>query len=172
MLCETINSHVKSFFFPQKFYFQKFHFFFLFYFILFYFILLKKFQKNFVMNSVHEQCPKSDSVIVLSQELAKCTATAQPARTGRALVVVSWPAQRRVAAPRACVARVAHPLAQRPRPTPSAPVPLRAPCGPACRAPHACACPYAPSAPARARVVRPAPSLSSFSLSPYNFIGQ
>ena len=39
------------------------------------------------MNSVHEQCPNSDSKTVLSQKLVKCTVcthTAQPARIGRA----------------------------------------------------------------------------------------
>ena len=37
------------------------------------------------MNSVHEQCPNSDSETVLSQKLVKCTVcthTAQPARQG------------------------------------------------------------------------------------------
>ena len=46
------------------------------------------------MNSVHEQCPKSDSVTVLSQKLAKCamcTATAQPARISRAQAARAWP---------------------------------------------------------------------------------
>ena len=46
------------------------------------------------MNSIHDQCPNRDSKTVLSQKLAKCivcTATAQPARTGRACMAVSWP---------------------------------------------------------------------------------
>ena len=39
-------------------------------FISFYFILLKKFRKFFfVMNSVHEQCPNSDSKTVLSPKI-------------------------------------------------------------------------------------------------------
>ena len=95
--CKTINSHAKSKKkFQRIFYFRKFHFFFkiLSYFILFYFIFLKKIRKNFLMNSVHEQCPISDSETVLSQKLAKCTmctATAQPALTGRAQAASAWP---------------------------------------------------------------------------------
>ena len=46
------------------------------------------------MNNVHVPGPISDSEIVLSQKLAKCTmctATAQPARTGRAQAMLAWP---------------------------------------------------------------------------------
>ena len=103
MQCETINSHVKSFFFHKNFIFENFIFskccpilfyFVLFYFILFYFIKFYVFEKF-----CDEQCPKSDSGTVLSQKLAKCTmctATVQPTRTGRTCVAVSQPAQRRV----------------------------------------------------------------------------
>ena len=50
------------------------------------------------MNSVHEQCPKSDSETVMSQELGKKLSQAhrapnlaQPARTGRAQAAHAWP---------------------------------------------------------------------------------
>ena len=91
MQCETINSHLKSILFT-KILFSKFHFFQNF--VLFYFILY-----FFLKNFCDEQCPISDSETVLSQKLSKCTmctATAQPACTGRARVAVSQPAQRRV----------------------------------------------------------------------------
>ena len=45
------------------------------------------------MNSVHEQCSKSDSGTVLSKKLAKftmCTATAQPAHTGLVQAARAW----------------------------------------------------------------------------------
>ena len=140
------------------------------------------------MNIVHEQCPKSDSVTVLSQKLAKCTmctATAQPARTSRAKAARAWScrgqpstvSQRR--APATPCRETACSLAQRPRapacapsapacapsaPAPSAPYALacRAPC--TCKSVRACASVLA-YASARARAARPTPSLSSFSLS-------
>ena len=118
------------------------------------------------MNSVHEQCPKSDSETVLSQKLAKCTmctATAQPARTGHAQAAHVWAchgqpsavSQRRAPAapvPRACApARLGPARPTLLRPTPPAPptclrgvprVPLHAkhpcaPSAPACPAPSA-----------------------------------
>ena len=82
------------------------------------------------MNNVHEQCPKSDSVTVLSQKLAKCTmctVTAQPAR----------PALLRPCAPPTCLRAVPHAPAR----APVRPAPPREP---------------VPRAPARARAARPA----------------
>ena len=68
MPCETIIPHIKSIFFYKNFIFEFFIFFFenfvSFYLILFYLKIF--FLKIFVLNSVHEQCPKSDSEIVLS----------------------------------------------------------------------------------------------------------
>ena len=79
--------------------FVSFHFI-SFYFILFYFI----FKKKFVMNSVHEQCPKSDSETVLSPKTGWVYQVPSPASTPRcaqalpgARVAVSWRPQRRVA---------------------------------------------------------------------------
>ena len=109
------------------------------------------------MNSVHEQCPLSDSETVLSQKLAMCTATAQPAHPSPAHVAMSQPSQRRVVgaqpavsqrigavsqrrahAPACCAPRAALPLAHCPRAQcPSAQCPrAQRPCTP----PPTCLC--------------------------------
>ena len=71
MQCETTNSHVKSFL-STKTLFSKISFFPKFCLILFYFINYF-FRKNFVMNSVHEQCPIGDSETVLSPNIGSKT---------------------------------------------------------------------------------------------------
>ena len=147
---------IKSFFVNKKFIFENFIFpkFCL---ILFDFC----FRNFFVINSVHEQCPISDSETVLSQKLAKCTmctATAQPARTGCPQAARAWSCRGQPSA-------VSWP---RPWPCRSPRLPCCSaarPCSPTCRAPRACV-----SCPVRLRLpLRSQPPLPQFSSAPNFF---
>ena len=129
------------------------------------------------MNTVHEQYPISDSEAVLSQKLAKCTmctATAQLARTGRARVAVSQPAQRGVVGAQPAVSQRIGAVSQRlsRAPAPCAPhaARLRAqrPCVPNApaylRLPALCRLPERPCA-QRSRRVASAVAVLQYSLS-------
>ena len=124
------------------------------------------------MNSVREQCPKSDSGTVLSQKLAKCTmctATTQPARIGSAQAARSWPCRGRIWSCCGWDPRLCH------RPSSRVAARKRAPL---CAVPHAPApCRRRPSASLR-RVTRHSPAgqaphvIIQYSVLQYNFFLQ
>ena len=95
------------------------------------------------MNSVHEQCPISDSKIVLSQKLVKCTmCTHSPASTPRQ---AHWPCRNAARAPLRAMPRACAPPCR-------APTPCLAPLRASACAPSACASSaYRPCEPPLAR---------------------
>ena len=127
MQCETINSHVKSFLSTKilflKISFSKIFFPFYLIFILFNNNNNNKISKNFVMNSVHEQCSKRDSVTVLSPKTVQVHSVhTQPSQHAQAVrtMAVSWPPSR------PCRSAAREPLPAVPRAMPPARLRARA----------------------------------------------